>query len=151
MLILVPPQIGTGGTPSRAKAPAKSTPVKVKAEPNQINSLLKTPTKPLKTLIKTPTKTPAKRPVKKPTKSSVKTPSKTSTKQAPAKKAKVNEVHIHLHPRPPPPPMNVTRVVHHSAKGDKEIIYRSPSKVDKNGKIAKAEKKVVHIHHHRRD
>jgi hypothetical protein len=151
---------------SSVKTPTK-TPTKTFA-----NMSIKTPTKtpkktPTKTSTKAPTNTaiaaqlkaltetiaglsstsPEKTPAKSPTK-----PPKTPTK-SPVKKSKTKEVHIHMHPRPAPPktpPMNVTRVVHHSAKGDKEIVYRSPSKVTKDGKIAKAEKKVVHIHHHRR-
>lgn len=96
------------------------------------------------------------------------TKSKTPTKKAPRKKEvgasspakskipknkspKEKEVHVHIHPqkRPSSAPMNVTRVVHHSSKGDKEIVYRSPAKVGKDGKVGKGEKKVVHIHHHK--
>jgi hypothetical protein len=77
---------------------------------------------------------------------------KTPAKKTPSKITKnEKEVHIHISPKKTAPPMNVTRVVHHSTKGDKEIVYRSPAKPTKSGKIAKGEKKVVHIHHHRRD
>jgi len=64
-------------------------------------------------------------------------------------KPKEKEIHVHLHPRAPEPPMNVTRVVHHSSRGEKEIVYKSPAKVARDGRITK-EKKVVHIHHHKR-
>jgi hypothetical protein len=48
--------------------------------------------------------------------------------------------------------MNVTRVVHHSSKGETEVEYRSPAKVGKDGiEIGKGERKVVHLHHHRRE
>jgi len=78
---------------------------------------------------------------------------KPTTPKTPRSTKKEKEVHIHVTPkkRPPPTPENVTRVIHHSAKGDKEIIYRSPVKPGKNGKISKGEKKVVHIHHHRNE
>jgi hypothetical protein len=65
-------------------------------------------------------------------------------------RSKEKEIHIHVHPREPPPPMNVTRVVHHSSRGEKEIVYKSPVKVAKDGKIGKEKKKVVHIHHYKR-
>jgi hypothetical protein len=95
-------------------------------------------------------KTPTK---KAPKAKEVRAPSPKKPK-TPAKKApKEKEVHVHIHPqkRPPPQPMNVTRVVHHSSKGDKEIVYRSPAKVGKDGRIGKGEKKVVHIHHHKNE
>jgi hypothetical protein len=76
----------------------------------------------------------------------MKTPAKSPTKKTEEKEV---HVHIHHHVAPKPPPMNITRVVHHSTKGEKEVIYRSPAKVGKTGKVAKGEKKVVHIHHHR--
>ena len=60
------------------------------------------------------------------------------------------EVHVQFQPlrSPSPPPMNVTRVVHHSSKGEKEILYNTPAKLDKDGQVQKIEK-VVHIHHHK--
>jgi hypothetical protein len=123
-------------TPSKPKKPtsAASTPTKPKTPKAPV-----TPKKsPAKTIIRTPSKTvvtPKKSPAKKPV-----TPKKSPSKE--------KEVHIHIHKKPTAPPMNVTRVVHHSSKGDKEIVYKSPAKVGKDGKIGKGEKKVVHIHHH---
>lgn len=70
-----------------------------------------------------------------------------------SEKEKEKEVHVHIRPRKArsPSPVNVTRVVHHSSKGKKEIVYRTPAKPGKDGKIGKGEKKVVHVHHHRRN
>jgi hypothetical protein len=76
-------------------------------------------------------------------------PSRPSPKKTP--KEKETHIHIHHKKQPKTPPMNVTRVVHHSAKGEKEIVYKSPAKVGKDGRITKGERKVVHIHHHKRD
>jgi hypothetical protein len=128
-----------GKSPSKdaPKTPTK-TPSKAKAN---ISPVKKTPVKTASTAKNSPAKK----------QSGIRTPAKSPSKASPTKKSKVNEVHIHVHPRTPPPPMNVTRVVHHSSKGEKEIVYRSPSKVGKDGRIAKGEKKVVHIHHHSRE
>ena len=62
-------------------------------------------------------------------------------------------MHVYVPPRKKAStqPMNVTRVVHHSSKGETEVEYRSPAKVGKDGKIGKGERKAVHLHHHRRE
>jgi len=59
------------------------------------------------------------------------------------------EVHVHVQHkrRVSPQPRNVTRVVHHSSKGETEVEYRSPAKVGKDGKIGKGERKMFHLHH----
>lgn len=132
-------------TPKKVTAP--KTPTKSPKTVPKSPSKTKVSASPKKTPVKAPS-TPKTSPVKKQT--AKRTPVKSPSKQSP-KKSKVNEVHVHVHPRAPPPPMNVTKVVHHSSKGEKEIVYRSPSKVGKDGRITKAEKKVVHIHHHSRE
>jgi hypothetical protein len=73
------------------------------------------------------------------------------SRQTSEPKHKEKEVHVHIHPRraPTPAPVNVTKVVHHSSKGDKEVVYTSPARVRRDGKISKGERKVVHVHHHK--
>jgi len=53
------------------------------------------------------------------------------------------EVHVHVPPRrkASTQPINVTRVVHHSSKGETEVEFRSPAKVGKDVKIGEGERK----------
>ena len=57
------------------------------------------------------------------------------------RKSKSNKLEIHIHHPAPKPPVNVTRVIRHSTKGDKKIVYRSLMK-----ERSRRQKKVVHHH-----
>jgi hypothetical protein len=110
------------------------------------------PTKTKATVQKSPAKqTPKNTPIKSPQKATPKPSPRKSPKTPTLRKGAAKEKEIHVvvehKKKAPEKPMNVTRVVHHSKKGDTEIVYKSPAKAAKDGRISKGEKKVVHIHH----